>query len=77
MAKKLDRRGFLRSGVIPTLAVIGFGLAVTPAHANCFGETCKAYCSESCVESCRGDCMGDCQGKCGGCDSTCTGSSKA
>lgn len=74
MAKKVDRRGFLRASVIPTLAVVGFGLAATPARASCFGETCKANCSENCVESCRGDCMGDCKDKCGGCDSTCTGS---
>ncbi len=78
--KKLDRRGFLKSGakIIPSLAVMG--LAVTamsqPARADCFGS-CKAECADSCVESCKGDCMGDCKGSCGGCDNTCTGDSKA
>lgn len=77
MAKKMDRRAFLRSGVIPTLAVVGVGLTVaTPARADCFGS-CKAECADSCVESCKGDCMGDCKGSCGGCDNTCTGSAKA
>jgi hypothetical protein len=77
MAKKMDRRGFLKSGVLPTLAVVGIGLvAATPARADCFGGTCQASCADNCTESCKGDCMGDCKGSCGGCDSTCTGSSK-
>ena len=74
---KLDRRGFLKSGVLPTLAVVGIGLvaATTPARAGCFGS-CQADCADNCVESCKGDCMGDCKGKCGGCDNTCTADSK-
>lgn len=77
MAKTVNRRGFLKSGaVLPTLAVLGVGLAaVTPARADCFGS-CHAECADSCVETCKGDCMGDCKSSCGGCDTTCTGSSK-
>jgi CXXX repeat radical SAM target protein len=78
-ASKMDRRGFLKSGakVIPTLAILGFGLAAvsTPARADCFGS-CKASCADNCVESCKGDCMGDCKGTCGGCDNTCTSNSR-
>jgi CXXX repeat radical SAM target protein len=78
--KKMDRRGFLKSGVkvIPSLAVMGLAITAMspPARADCFGS-CKAECADSCVESCKGDCMGDCKGSCGGCDNTCTGDSKA
>jgi hypothetical protein len=73
---KVDRRGFLKSGVLlPTLALAGIGLGAvtTPARADCFGS-CHAECADSCVEGCKGDCMGDCKGSCGGCDNTCTGS---
>jgi hypothetical protein len=79
MKKKTDlnRRSFFRAGakVIPALAVLGLATTVfaEPAHADCFGGTCRAVCADNCTESCKGDCMGDCKGHCGGCDTTSTG----
>jgi len=77
----MNRRSLMKAGakVLPALAALGLAAVAlpAPAHADCFGGTCRASCADNCVESCKGDCMGDCKSSCGGCDSGCTGSSKS
>jgi CXXX repeat radical SAM target protein len=71
------RRGFLKSGAIPVLAVMGLALtAVSPAHADC-NQTCEGSCYKGCTGSCMDGCEGSCMKGCtGSCMQGCEGGSK-